>query len=82
MMRTSRAEVIEVSTSMGSASRLKSSTALKVRKRRPHTSASLMKSIYHTVSGSRSTYSASRPRLGSRRRATRRRLSFIAFYTL
>ena len=79
--RTSRAEVIDVSTSMCSASRLKSSTTLNVQKRRPQASASLMKSINHTVSGSRGTYSATRSRLGRRRRAVRRRLSFIALYT-
>ncbi|PWF20607.1 hypothetical protein TP38_00140 [Xanthomonas citri pv. citri] len=53
--RTSRCELIEVSTSMCSASRLKSSTTLKVRKRRPHASASLMKSTDQTVSGSLGT---------------------------
>src|SRR4051812_13771733 len=48
-MRTKRSEVIEVSTSMCSASRLKSSTTLKRRKRLPQLSASLMKSADHRI---------------------------------
>ena len=80
-MRTSRLELIDVSTSMCSASRLKSSTTLKVLKRRPQASASLMKSTDQTVSGSRGTYSAARSRLGRRFLAARRRFSRIARYT-
>ena len=72
-MRTSRNEVIDVSTSMCRASRLKSSTMLNVRMRRPHANASDMKSADHTVSGAEGTYSRARMRLGRRRRAARLR---------
>ena len=53
---TRRGEVMEVSISMCKASRLKSSTTLNVRKRRPLASVSLMKSPDHTASGRSGTY--------------------------
>jgi hypothetical protein len=80
-MRTKRAEVSEVSASIRSASRLKSSTTLKVRKRRPQANASDMKSADQTVSGNRGTYSGTRSRLGKRRRAALRRFNRVALYT-
>jgi len=73
--------VIEVSISMWIASRLKSSTRVKVLKLRPPSSVSLMKSADQTESGRRGRYSGTRSRFGSRRFAARRRLSFMAQYT-
>ncbi len=80
-MRTSRADVIEVSISMWMISRLKSSVMLKVGKARPQASASSIKSADHTESGCSGTYSGTRSRLRSRRVAARRKFSFMTQYT-
>lgn len=79
--RTSRPEVMLVSTSMCSASRLKSSTTLNVRKRRPFHNVWDMKSADHTRSGKLGTYSGTRSRLGRPFLAGLRRCRPIARYT-
>lgn len=76
-----RTDMIEVSISIWTISRLKSSVTLKVRNERPQASASSMKSADHTLSGCSGTYNGTRSRLGTHRVAARRRLRFMAQYT-
>lgn len=64
------------------ASRLKSSIALNRRKRFPQITASDTRSADQTEVDGRGTYSDTRSRLGNRRLAVRRKLSFIMQYNL